>query len=92
MKKWVILIFITFVILTASGYDYRYEVAVDSLPPRMRGFGDEHYFQTFIKPKQRDSLNVRCVGRWPFGLGFEVYGNANTNILCFGAGSGVSGL
>jgi len=65
------------------------EVAFDSLPPRMRGFGDEHYFQAFIKPKQRDSLNVRCVGRWPFGPGFEVYGNSATNILCFGAGSGV---
>ncbi|MEO0156127.1 MAG: T9SS type A sorting domain-containing protein [candidate division WOR-3 bacterium] len=59
------------------------------LPPRLRGFGNEDYFQTFIKPRQRDSLNVRCVGRWPFGPGFEVYGNAITNILCFGAGSGV---
>jgi hypothetical protein len=55
----------------------------------MRGFGDEEYFNAFIKPKQRDSLNVRCEGRWPFGPGFEVYGDTSNNILCFGSGSGV---
>jgi hypothetical protein len=59
------------------------------LPPRMRGFGDSEYFETFIKPQVRDSLNVRCVGRWPFGPGFEVYGDTVNNILCFGSGSGI---
>jgi hypothetical protein len=60
-----------------------------TLPPRMRGFGDKEYFETFIKPQTRDSLNVRCVGRWPFGPGFEVYGDTSNNILCFGSGSGI---
>lgn len=63
--------------------------SLKQLPPRMRGFGDEDYFETFIKPQTRDSLNVRCVGRWPFGSGFEVYGDTVNNILCFGSGSGV---
>ncbi|MCK4252307.1 T9SS type A sorting domain-containing protein [candidate division WOR-3 bacterium] len=63
--------------------------SLKQLPPRMRGFGDEEYFEMFIKPQTRDSLNVRCVGRWPFGPGFEVYGDTVNNILCFGSGSGV---
>jgi hypothetical protein len=29
------------------------------------------------------------VGRWPFGPGFEVYGDTSNNMLCFGSGSGV---
>jgi hypothetical protein len=59
------------------------------LPPRMRGFGNAEYFDAFIKPRQRDSLNVRCVGRWPFGPGFEVHGDTVNGILCFGSGAGV---
>ena len=68
---------------------YFFDDSLRRLPPRMRGFGDEGYFNAFIKPQVRDSLDVRCVGRWPFGPGFEVYGDTSNNILCFGSGSGI---
>lgn len=96
MKKCVIFLFSIFSFLNAweDYIDYKidYIDKYDSLkqfPPRLRGFGDENYFNIFIKPQLRDSLNVRLVGRWPFGPGFEVYGDTSNNILCFGSGSGV---
>jgi hypothetical protein len=98
MVRIVVCLFLTLNFMTAWDFlnDYpvclkTYGAGSDSirLPPRMRGFGDAEYFEMFIKPQSRDSLNVRCVGRWPFGPGFEVYGNASSNILCFGSGSGV---
>ena len=86
MKRLIISTFLAITILFA--FDF-FDDSLRQLPPRMRGFGDENYFETFIRPQVRDSLNVRCVGRWPFGPGFEVYGDTINNILCFGSGSGV---
>jgi len=88
-KHIIVFILLVFAFLTAEGFGIDYIDSLRRLPPRLRNFGDAEYFETFIKPRQRDSLNVRCVGRWPFGPGFEVYGNAGSNILAFGAGSGV---
>jgi hypothetical protein len=95
MKKSLVLSFVIFSLLSAQEFSnvyltHRFDYS-DSirLPPRMRGFGDAEYFDNFIKPRSRDSLNVRCVGRWPFGPGFEVYGDTVNDILCFGSGSGI---
>jgi len=60
MKKIVVLFFLIIAFLAAQDF---FDDSLKQLPPRMRGFGDSEYFETFIKPRQRDSLNVRCVGR-----------------------------
>jgi hypothetical protein len=95
MKRSLVLLCVLFGLLSAREFSNDYITHCldysDSirLPPRMRGVGDAEYFDNFIKPRSRDSLNVRCVGRWPFGPGFEVYGDTVNDILCFGSGAGV---
>ncbi len=86
MKKVILLTLIIFSFISAD------ELISDSLkylPPRLRGISDPEYFNAFIKPRTRDSLNMRLVGRWPFGPGFEVYGDSARQIVCYGGGSGV---
>ncbi|RKX68887.1 hypothetical protein DRP53_09750, partial [candidate division WOR-3 bacterium] len=39
--------------------------------------------------RQPESLNVRIVGRWPFGPTFEVTGDTIRNLVFQGSGSGV---
>jgi len=95
MKRSLALWFVVFGLLSA--YEFSSDYITHSLdysdsirlPPRMRGFGDAEHFDNFIKPRSRDSLNVRCVGRWPFGPGFEVHGDTVNDLLCFGSGAGV---
>jgi hypothetical protein len=46
----------------------------------------------YSKPFNRDSLNVRCVGRWSYGPSYEITGKtvSNNTYLFLSRGSGVS--
>jgi len=52
---------------------------------RLRLLEDDWLFEG----RQPESLNVRIVGRWPFGPTFEVTGDTIRNLVFQGSGSGV---
>lgn len=42
-----------------------------------------------LDPMQEDSLNVRCVGRWPFGPAYAVAVDSTRQITFLGSGGGI---
>ncbi len=70
----------------ARGFE-NYSDSLRSLPPRMRPFFSAAYRQQVFNAPRQESLNMRCVGRWPFGNAFNVRGQGNR--LYLGAGAGI---
>jgi hypothetical protein len=64
-------------IIWARGFDYniereyrQYADSLDKAPLEVREYFQSKYYNE--QPYVRDSLNVRCVGRWPFGPSWVV--------------------
>ncbi len=63
-----------------------YPDSLRSLPPRMRPFFDQEYRRQAFNAPLQESLNVRCVGRWPWGPSYEVTAQRDTLYLASGSG------
>ncbi len=63
-----------------------YPDSLRNLPPRMRPFFDKEYRQQVFNAPLQESLNVRCVGRWPWGPSYEVTAQRDTLYLASGSG------
>jgi hypothetical protein len=97
MTKGVLLLILLSSIIWARGFSPDIEDSLRTMHPRMwarwlelHGIKDEYY----SKPFNRDSLNVRCVGRWSYGPSYEITGKTvgNNTYLFLSRGSGVSAL
>ncbi len=92
IKQLVVVVLVVGISLaSASGFararDFEdYSDSLRNLPPRMRPFFDQEYRQQSFNAPLQESLNVRCVGRWPFGPSFNVRGQGNRLYLGCGAG------